>query len=340
MIVTTTNNIEGCPVVEYIDFVCANIVLGVNLFSDIAASFTDLFGGKSSSYQNKLELIQKDVIKELKAKAQNLGANAILSCRIDFDEISGGGKSMFMVSASGTACVVDLSKLSETTSAEYNAYNITKYQLNHERDREYIISKVKEGAILKTVWYEFLRDHPQDELIKELIQRYISYMKEKADNEYIVPIKVLLSKVTRNKLIEDCYNILMESAYIAELITELDLFSAKRVLELCKSGNHRLALTVMRAEALNYDKEQVNIMKEIVAYFDALPDTGKIEYVKSGLLGKESEKFICENGHKNSTEYTFCTSCEVNIKGLFRTEVRTLEIFKDKVRVLEKMFNN
>ena len=40
---------------------------------------------------------------ELKAKAKSFQADAIVGLHIDFDEVSGGGKSMFMVSASGTA---------------------------------------------------------------------------------------------------------------------------------------------------------------------------------------------------------------------------------------------
>lgn len=49
VIITSTNNIENAPVEKYIKPICANIVLGVNIFSDIAASFSDFFGGTSSS---------------------------------------------------------------------------------------------------------------------------------------------------------------------------------------------------------------------------------------------------------------------------------------------------
>lgn len=45
-------------------------------------------------------------IVNLKQKAANMGANAILGLKIDFDEISGKGKSMFMISAIGTAVIV------------------------------------------------------------------------------------------------------------------------------------------------------------------------------------------------------------------------------------------
>ena len=34
--ISTTNNIEGCPIKKYIDVICSNIVIGTNIFSDFA----------------------------------------------------------------------------------------------------------------------------------------------------------------------------------------------------------------------------------------------------------------------------------------------------------------
>ncbi len=42
-IMSTTNTIEGCPIKKYIDTICSNIVIGTNIFSDFAASFTDFW---------------------------------------------------------------------------------------------------------------------------------------------------------------------------------------------------------------------------------------------------------------------------------------------------------
>ena len=36
-IITVTNNIEGCPIVKYLDPICSNVVIGTNIFSDIVA---------------------------------------------------------------------------------------------------------------------------------------------------------------------------------------------------------------------------------------------------------------------------------------------------------------
>lgn len=119
MTITTTNNIENYSIKCYLGVVNANVVIGANLFSDFAASLTDIFGGRSVTYQNKLSLIYKTVINELEEKANNLNANAVLGLHLDFDEVSGGSKSMFMVSASGTAVLLE-----KTFEDRYSMYRL------------------------------------------------------------------------------------------------------------------------------------------------------------------------------------------------------------------------
>ena len=85
VITTTTNSIENAEVEKYIDLVSTNVVIGTNAFSDIGASLTDFFGGFSDTYQNKLQEIYGLAIDNLKLKASNIGANAILGLKIDFD---------------------------------------------------------------------------------------------------------------------------------------------------------------------------------------------------------------------------------------------------------------
>jgi uncharacterized protein YbjQ (UPF0145 family) len=337
VVITTTNNIERCPVLEYIGFVCTNVVLGVNVFSDIAASFTDFFGGKSASYQNKLELIQKDVIKDLKYKAQNIGANAILSCRIDFDEISGGGKSMFMVSASGTACRIDISNLRIKEPNDSLYYGISKEQLNFELRRESVIYRINKNDTISDDDYEFLMNHPQDELVRNLIQKYYNSIQYYMEVEYRRKVIALLSKTSRSKLIEECYSLIIESIYVSNIINDLDLFSADKILELCNSGHFlALVLKILNSENPYYNRQEVEMMKKIVYFCDSLPDTGRIENVK-GLLGKESKKFICSKGHKMAVDVEYCSVCAVNIKGLTLEQVEKINLFKNKVKILDMM---
>ena len=87
--------------------VSAHIVAGTNLFSDFFASFSDVFGGRSQTYQKQLSSLYNEAIERIKYAAFELGANCVVGLSIDMDEISGKGKSMFMLTAVGTAVVLE-----------------------------------------------------------------------------------------------------------------------------------------------------------------------------------------------------------------------------------------
>ena len=92
ILITTTSYISNAEILQYSGIVTTNVVVGVNFFSDFLASFSDIFGGNSGTYQNKLDRIYKEVVSNLETKAKKKGANAIIGLHIDFDEISGKGK--------------------------------------------------------------------------------------------------------------------------------------------------------------------------------------------------------------------------------------------------------
>ena len=100
MIVVTTNAIDGRSVREYLGVVCAQSVLGVNAFKDVAAGMRNVFGGRSKSYENELGSGVAAVLEELEGQAAKLGADGLLGVDIDYETV---GNNMLMVSASGTA---------------------------------------------------------------------------------------------------------------------------------------------------------------------------------------------------------------------------------------------
>ena len=102
MIVTTTHNVEGRPVREYLGIINAQSIIGANIFKDILGGLRDVFGGRSKTYEKVIEQAKEDALRELAEKAQSVGANAIIGVDLDFETI-GGSCSMLMVIASGTA---------------------------------------------------------------------------------------------------------------------------------------------------------------------------------------------------------------------------------------------
>lgn len=106
MILSTTNTIEGKKVTKYLGLVSGDAILGANIFRDFFASVRDIVGGRSASYEKELRKAKDIALGEMREQAKNLGANAIVGIDIDYETI-GANSSMLMVSANGTAVVLE-----------------------------------------------------------------------------------------------------------------------------------------------------------------------------------------------------------------------------------------
>lgn len=100
MIITTTNSIEGKPIVEYLGLVNGEAIMGANIVRDLFASITDIVGGRSGAYETKLKEAREIAIQEMQNYARSLGANAVVGIDIDYEVVREG---MLMVTVSGTA---------------------------------------------------------------------------------------------------------------------------------------------------------------------------------------------------------------------------------------------
>ena len=107
LIVTTEPNMPEYRVLERIEVITAECVFGMNIFRDFFASVRDIFGGRSGAAQTVLRDSRRICLTELKREALIVGANAIVGVDLDYSEISGDGKSMLFLDASGTAVRVE-----------------------------------------------------------------------------------------------------------------------------------------------------------------------------------------------------------------------------------------
>lgn len=105
MIITTTPNVEGKQIVEYKGIVFGEVISGVNFLKDFVAGLSDIFGGRSGTYEGELIQAREEAIAEMEKRARALGANAVVGVDVDY-EVLGQNNSMLMVTASGTAVVV------------------------------------------------------------------------------------------------------------------------------------------------------------------------------------------------------------------------------------------
>lgn len=106
MIVVTTNQLEGHRITRYIGIVTGEAIMGANIFKDLFAGIRDIVGGRSAAYENELQKAKEIALQELQNRASAMGANAVVAVDLDYETVGANG-SMLMVSASGTAVVIE-----------------------------------------------------------------------------------------------------------------------------------------------------------------------------------------------------------------------------------------
>ena len=98
--------IDGQRIGKYHGLVSGEAILGANIFRDLFAGIRDIVGGRSATYERELRRAKELALGELGDQARGLGANAVVGVDLDYETIGAQG-SMLMVSASGTAVVVE-----------------------------------------------------------------------------------------------------------------------------------------------------------------------------------------------------------------------------------------
>jgi len=108
MLVVTTPGLDGRRVTRYLGLVSGDAILGANIFRDLFAGIRDIVGGRSAAYERELREAKRIALEEMQQEAAELGANAVVGVDLDYETITmGSGGGMLMVSASGTAVVVE-----------------------------------------------------------------------------------------------------------------------------------------------------------------------------------------------------------------------------------------
>ncbi|MGX8796452.1 putative heavy metal-binding protein [Fusibacter sp. JL298sf-3] len=104
MLVTTTPAVDGRQIVEYKGIVFGEVISGVNFIKDFAAGLSNIFGGRSGSYEGELIEARESALREMEKRARAMGADAVVGVDIDYEVLGQGN--MLMVTASGTAVVL------------------------------------------------------------------------------------------------------------------------------------------------------------------------------------------------------------------------------------------
>ena len=106
MFVTTTFDIEGFRIREYLGVVRGIVVRSPTIPQGIFGGLKSLIGGHIGAYTQMCEQARQDAFELMVQHAQQLGANAIIGMRYDTSEVV-SGRSATEVLCYGTAVVAE-----------------------------------------------------------------------------------------------------------------------------------------------------------------------------------------------------------------------------------------
>lgn len=346
ILISTTNSIEGAKITKYLGIVSSNVVVGTDVFSDFVAALSDFFGGTSGTYKNQLQRLYSLAIDEISDAAVKKRADGVIGLHIDFDEISGKGKSMFMVSIIGTAVNLQFDSNNHVVFESKKGISLGEVQLGLFKKKW---EKRKTEDYPTEEDWTFIFSHEMPELSDSLYQTYL-YAKDIVAHSsgsvmgaelFINSADKYFEQLDYDSLTHTVYNHFKENPKVAkDFVLKYKLFNATEINNLLHSDSMNDAILLLASEKEEYTVEDVSVMKEIVSFLDNLPDKGTIEEVKGGLLSSSPKlKYICPHGHKNDAKVEFCTEfmCGLNIKGLVKKQVECINIFKEKTEVLTQL---
>jgi uncharacterized protein YbjQ (UPF0145 family) len=107
LVTTPELAVPGWHVTQTLPMISAHRIVGLNAWKDFLVAVRDLIGGRSQTAEAALSRMEHELLAELQAKAQRIGAHAVVAVRVQIGEISGGGKGqMLYASAHGTPVVL------------------------------------------------------------------------------------------------------------------------------------------------------------------------------------------------------------------------------------------
>jgi uncharacterized protein YbjQ (UPF0145 family) len=340
VLVITTSSIDGLKIKKYLKPVSAHIVAGTNLFNDFLGGLSDVFGGRSQTYQRQLVSLYNEAIERVKFAAYEIGANCIVGLSVDMDEISGKGKSMFMLTAVGTAVILEKEN-SEKTSLPKSIEkfeNVAVDRVNELRTKKAIIEKANSGTLTlnEEIW-SFITSNQVDEVFPYLLKSLSTILVNETNTEASENFYKLLVSYTdalpENKKLELLYDTIANETNerlifkLAKIIKELNLFDFKKSLELLESDNFqakKIGLRIVTYDKPFYNKQDIADLQTIKDYIqNNFGERGKRTIKKQLLSSKEKEVWTCECGKVNEMG-EYCTNCNQDIYGFKSNEVKPL----------------
>lgn len=344
IIVTTTNSVEGKEIDKYIDIISDRIVVGAGLYSEIFAAFTDIVGGRSGKFEDRMHELYNNLMSSLESQARKLRADAIIGLKIDMDEISGKSSQMFMISGIGTAVKfknnnendelplenddseifitnqeVRLNKLSNTSMKLLDSIDELSKSDNINRDiktKDQLIQTIEEAMYVSYSNYEFLVQLSKLIIINvdnnNYIDSLITYGNANYPDSFNSGLVNALQEIFKNGTITA--KIKSNWNYLASRVA----FNFKDKTNLINAINSNFwedyIFPVLQKEVDIYHKNDLSLIAELI---NGLKN---VELVEPDVQkSKLSQVWVCSCGNKNNlnTEICICGRNKFGLKNDF-----------------------
>lgn len=150
-----------------------------------------------------------------------------------------------------------------------------------------------------------------------------------------------LCEIDRGEALDVVYsNIHSAPEQIVSIIHGCQLFDADYLINLLDNGDLQLVMQLLDCYQPEYRRQDFEAMSILLERLQNLPDLGHIE-LRQGLLGT-SEKYICPNGHVNSSNTDYCahSGCGLDARGLTESQEHTLSEYARRVKALNELLND
>ena len=326
ILTTTTSTIEGYKIEQYLQTVSSHIVLGTNVFSDFAASFTDFFGGQSTTYENKLKEIYNKALDSIKRETQKIGGNCIIGLKFDFDQISSKGTSMFMVTAVGTAAIIESIKSEGTNRSNNGKIFIDGSEIDKEIKKNEIKRELRENpkTPFEDNYWNFLIENNISEICYDLVlcctEWYKTTIIEKA-NYCLEKVKQYLYSIPDEDAKTLLYSMYLDEKFsifektLFTTIKNRNILDNKRILsELQKIDTDNklkyklFALLMVRDEQI--DIQDLGDYKSLLQCIEKkFPDLASYGKQKKLFSSSEIDVWICTCKRQNDMHLEYCSEC-------------------------------
>lgn len=354
-LMSTTSLLETHQIVRYAGIVTAHVVAGTNIFRDLFASFSDVVGGRCISYQRELAAIGREALQELGSRAARLGANGVVGVRVDHDEISGGGKSMLMVTASGTAVQIEGMPASTRLHAP-ESEEISQDDFDELLRKRHVLDEAREGELKldEDVWEYAVRNQVWElapYILSQLPTRrpLLSGASEQSDR--FAPWVMFFSALPPGLAVPAIYEALASAPgtgyeeNVRRVMDKAGLTDYSQTKSLLESDSRDLQLVGIRTLDVSkraYTERDLGLLRECIACANrAFPKDESVHARRTGVTHREVKYWICKCGAKNTLGHSFCTECSCDRRGVSSQEARiddTLQKAWDKCQVLAEAF--